>query len=112
MRAQTFTTLAVAVVIGKVNAWTDSAVHEIVLPTVEPTATRDPWQCVIANLTRKNLDHQIFASQPVPCFFRTSLNTIYIHLAKANFYVVQSISMYPSQRVPYSTPLIRTVISL
>lgn len=52
MRTHTVALLAIATIFGTANAWTDSAVHETVLPTVEPTTTRDPWQCVTANLTQ------------------------------------------------------------
>ncbi|KAH6694960.1 hypothetical protein DL95DRAFT_477388 [Leptodontidium sp. 2 PMI_412] len=51
MRTNTFILLAIAA-ISTTDAWSDSAVYQTVLPSVEPTATRDPWQCVTANLTQ------------------------------------------------------------
>jgi hypothetical protein len=52
MRTPTVILLAIATVSWTASAWSDSAVHETVLPTVQPTTTRDPWQCVVANLTQ------------------------------------------------------------
>ncbi|CAG8961707.1 hypothetical protein HYFRA_00006247 [Hymenoscyphus fraxineus] len=52
MKTYTVSLLAIAAITTTTNAWTDSEVYKTVLPSVEPTTTRDPWQCVVANLTQ------------------------------------------------------------
>jgi len=52
MRTHTVAFLAIATILGTANGWSDSAVYEKWLSTATPTAIRDPWQCVMANLSQ------------------------------------------------------------
>lgn len=53
MRTSTISILAAAALATITKAWSDSAVHETVLPTASPALTvTDPWQCVTENLTQ------------------------------------------------------------
>lgn len=52
MKRYNFSLPVIAIVVGTAFSWTHSAVHEAALQTAPPTTTREPWQCVVANLTQ------------------------------------------------------------
>ncbi|PQE29061.1 hypothetical protein CJF30_00004077 [Rutstroemia sp. NJR-2017a BBW] len=52
MRIRTVVLLAIVSILEAANGWADSALYKTLLPTVRLPTTRDPRQCVVANLTQ------------------------------------------------------------